>query len=377
MKFRKGAPLSEELVAELVGDEIPAAKSGKKVMWRCSSGHTWLATPINRTNRGSGCPTCYYGTIGGNLATRAAAQNPLSPELQSELVSKEPLSAYSNKKVLWSCGRCSHEWVAVVASRSAGNGCPECGKEKSRMSSSARNIDSNPLPEYLAQELVLPMRFSAQSGLKVEWRCSQCSFRWHARVSCRVRGTGCPKCSASGPSKGEVELQDFVESLGYEIVRNDRSRIYNLRPMELDVYIPEINKAIEYNGLYWHSSEGSSRRDLIKRQLCAEAGIDLLVVWDYEWALPDTKRAVEEWLLSGEPKPFIRPPVPAKRLSLPEVGSEFGDWRILGWSKSDQTAGRHVALLVCVCGAERKSRSNDLKRLANARCCHRRGVTDE
>ncbi|MEI6032202.1 MAG: zinc-ribbon domain-containing protein [Synechococcaceae cyanobacterium ELA739] len=32
--------------------------SEKKLNWRCSKGHKWLATVVNRTLNGSGCPTC-------------------------------------------------------------------------------------------------------------------------------------------------------------------------------------------------------------------------------------------------------------------------------------------------------------------------------
>jgi rubrerythrin len=32
----------------------------------------------------------------------------------------------SSKKAWWQCPVCGHEWEAVVASRSVGNGCPAC-----------------------------------------------------------------------------------------------------------------------------------------------------------------------------------------------------------------------------------------------------------
>jgi hypothetical protein len=43
----------------------------------------------------------------------------------------------------------------------------------------------------------------------------------------------------------------FVRSLGVNVVSNDRSLI---SPLEIDVLVQSTRLAIEYNGLYWHSS---------------------------------------------------------------------------------------------------------------------------
>ena len=49
-----------ELAAEAVGWDPTkvAPRSGRKLRWRCSEGHTWDAVVINRTKRKAGCPTC-------------------------------------------------------------------------------------------------------------------------------------------------------------------------------------------------------------------------------------------------------------------------------------------------------------------------------
>ncbi len=46
---------------------------------------------------------------------------------------------------------------------------------------------------------------------------------------------------------------------------------YHKDGIELDVYIPELNVAIEYDGSYWHSKE----KDLEKNKYCKENGITL------------------------------------------------------------------------------------------------------
>jgi G:T-mismatch repair DNA endonuclease (very short patch repair protein) len=51
----------------------------------------------------------------------------------------------------------------------------------------------------------------------------------------------------------EREVYEFILSLyNKEIIRNDRTV---LNGKELDIYLPDYNLAIEFNGLYWHSED--------------------------------------------------------------------------------------------------------------------------
>jgi len=51
-------------------------------------------------------------------------------------------------------------------------------------------------------------------------------------------------------SSAETEIASFIEQMGITVTTNTRKLI---PPYELDIYIPEFNIDIEYNGLYWHS----------------------------------------------------------------------------------------------------------------------------
>lgn len=41
-------------------------------------------------------------------------------------ISPEHVSEHSHKKVNWKCNKCTHEWQAIIDSRSSGRGCPRC-----------------------------------------------------------------------------------------------------------------------------------------------------------------------------------------------------------------------------------------------------------
>ncbi len=108
-------------------------------------------------------------------------------------------------------------------------------------------------------------------------------------TSCRA---GCPSCSCNGISSGENELNAFVKSLGFATETRNRSII---KPYELDIVIPEKKFAIEYNGLYYHSTAFDNRpnRHKIKLDMASAAGYKLIHVYD-DWR--DKRGVVEKTL---------------------------------------------------------------------------------
>lgn len=99
------------------------------------------------------------------------------------------------------------------------------------------------------------------------------------------QGYRCPKCS-NRVSKWEREIRKILDGVGMDYIANDRTQLINPKTncaLELDIWLPQLNKAIECNGLYWHSSEERVCVDQMKQQLCQQQGIDLLVITDEEW----------------------------------------------------------------------------------------------
>lgn len=94
---------------------------------------------------------------------------------------------------------------------------------------------------------------------------------------------GCPSCSLSTEQHDMVE---FIKSLYTgNVIINDRKTI---KPLEIDILIPELNIGIELNGLYYHSYRESETTDqrlrhAVKHNMCREAKIKLLQFTDHEW----------------------------------------------------------------------------------------------
>lgn len=103
----------------------------------------------------------------------------------------------------------------------------------------------------------------------------------------------CPVCFPKSKfvSRAEIEVQDFLKSLGQDIITNDKKI---LRGKELDIVIPVRKLAIEYCGLFWHSENGG-RKDkdyhVYKLNECIKNDLDLITIFEDEWLL---KRSIVE-----------------------------------------------------------------------------------
>lgn len=87
-------------------------------------------------------------------------------------------------------------------------------------------------------------------------------------------------CSVT-KSRPEKEIADFIASIyNGSIVRNTRKVI---APFELDIYIPDMQIAIEFNGAYWHSLYDNKYYHLNKTKLCESLGIRLIHIAEWEW----------------------------------------------------------------------------------------------
>ena len=101
----------------------------------------------------------------------------------------------------------------------------------------------------------------------------------------KVKTTICTECNPIGSefaSGYEIQLQKFIkENYFEEIIINKRNIIY---PYELDIYIPELKLAFEFNGVYWHNElYKTTNYHKEKSDLCEEKGIQLIHIWEDDW----------------------------------------------------------------------------------------------
>lgn len=86
-------------------------------------------------------------------------------------------------------------------------------------------------------------------------------------------------------SVAETELRDFITDLGFDVKRIIKG--CGDTRFELDIFIEKLNIAIEYNGSYYHSTNGCNKRSKTyhynKSMQCKNMGISLIHIWEDQW----------------------------------------------------------------------------------------------
>ena len=101
----------------------------------------------------------------------------------------------------------------------------------------------------------------------------------------------CPKCARKQSKIEKIVINEILNNLNSEYLEgisiSNRSII---NPFELDLYIPKLNLAIEFNGLYWHSEVYKDKfYHKAKYKKCNENGIELIQIFEDDWNINKLK----------------------------------------------------------------------------------------
>lgn len=88
-------------------------------------------------------------------------------------------------------------------------------------------------------------------------------------------------------SKKEKELYEYIKSIySGTIIENDTSSVPNLnhRYFELDIFLPHLNIAFDFDGNYYHSSKFKDENYHQRKTLCCyKVNIKLAHILEYDW----------------------------------------------------------------------------------------------
>lgn len=166
----------------------------------------------------------------------------------------------------------------------------QAGKERLIQGKLRKNYD-----KYIARlDDVTPLftvsEFNGIRNKLYPFKCNKCNHIFHDHFN-DLKVPRCHKCFPRySYSKQQKDLYKFVESFyNGEIIEN-----YRIERNEFDIYLPEINFAIEYHGLYYHSEIAGGKQShyhLNKYQIAKKNNITLLQIFEDEWL---NKREVVE-----------------------------------------------------------------------------------
>lgn len=213
---------------------------------------------------------------------------------QNEKHPSEVISTGGRQKAWFVCHECDHEWYVSIAFRVRdGNNCPRCaGQVIIQGVNDLKTVHPILLTEW--NDTVSPENVFAWSNKQYAWKCAA-GHAWMATPAQRWdRRTDSPRqCNRCARTKrrsvGETELAETVQSFTHHTVETSCSDV--VQGIELDIYIPALQLAIEYNGEYWHSDtillqKYGKSADMFhtdRIQMLNHVGVQLVYVWEHDW----------------------------------------------------------------------------------------------
>ena len=128
----------------------------------------------------------------------------------------------------------------------------------------------------------------------------------------------CTNCNKIGQQSSfiESEFLGILNDNNIKFIKKDRKILDGL---ELDIYIPELNLALEINGVYWHSEIYKEKNyHLNKTSICNDKGISLLHIWEDDWKYK--KEIVKSILLNK--LGLIKDKVYARKCNIIQINSK-------------------------------------------------------
>lgn len=178
----------------------------------------------------------------------------------------------------WQCEN-GHQWTATANSVLRGGWCPACANLKR---GNYKKLDNSVVMSRVqSRGYSFANDFSyVNAKTKLKLVCSK-NHVWSVSLDHFMQGNDCPACFGK-VSKAELSLLSWVQQ--YTSAEKKVFKVGDERH-ELDIYIPEHNFGIEYNGLYWHSEASGKDRNyhLRKNMFFQNLGIQVLHVFEDEW----------------------------------------------------------------------------------------------
>lgn len=260
---------TEQFAAELLAkhslvltSEYVSAHS--KIHFKCKNGHSNEGVATNILQRGYKCKQCTHGTI---IVPKILWDDAAISKLNS--LATLPLSEIA---------KAFNTTESAITSA-----CTKFNISRTKLANTYANLQDS----LASNNRVLATDYQNYKGVhtKIQSTCSKGHTTEQLAGNILYNNTGCPLCYKEFSAK-ELELYEYIKS-SYDgwIIQSDRTI---LEGKELDIVIPDLGLAFEFNGNYWHSDEHIDKHYHINKTNTTEAfGFRLIHIPEYLW---DTKQ---------------------------------------------------------------------------------------
>jgi hypothetical protein len=253
-------------------------KSDKKILWICNCGREKLIRISN--------------VFSGNTISCGQCSQISAAEIASKKFGKlrikipQDIKPGSAKKIEWICD-CGKEIIKQISLVISGNtsSCGQCGEliknwyiqNREQIRSLKCPIDSK---DFIPGGMI-PLETIKKTKNSFKAICPACKGIYYPYLySIKLGKSLTCGCSTYRISMPVIEITEYIRSLGFE-VQNE----YKINKLYYDIFIPQKNLLIEFQGIRWHSMKGMKERDMRKKQNAINSGYQFMEILEKDWKI--------------------------------------------------------------------------------------------
>lgn len=255
--------------------KVDFIKTSNKVIIICRDHGEFKMTPRNHII-GQGCPKC--GIKSRTYKRRSKITDVINSFKNfhgnrydySEVIYKN-----NNTKVKIICKK-HGVFDQTPTAHKIGQGCPKCAKEYIDSLMEERRITQS---EYVDRANKIHQNRYKYDNINYKGMFHNINITcpihgdWNTRAGNHVNGTGCPYCELTPQSKQELTITFELIKIFTEINPKGFKTKINGKLWSIDIYIPELNLGIEFDGNYWHKNKVSL--DKLKTEKLKTEGFEI------------------------------------------------------------------------------------------------------
>lgn len=293
----------------LSSDKIHATANGKYWFHCDVCGGDYLKTLVNEVKAEKegtlGCPICQGFEVRGGI-NDVLTKSPYGKIYWDyDKNTENPKDVYyDSRKTYWFKCLKGHSFDMSLFklncyysnNKGKGNGCPICmGRRVVKGINDVATVFKGDLSRWSENSSVKPDEVTMGSSKLVTALCVNCGKEFTTTVYNYTHGAvcTCEDCRNKSYSVGEKEIVKFIRGLGFTVEEN--APISGNR--SIDIVVKEKGIALEYNGVYWHSTDVRPDVNFHKDRIYDvknELGLRLYYIWEDDYH--SNKKLIEDWL---------------------------------------------------------------------------------
>lgn len=190
------------------------------------------------------CDICYV---------RSFASNPKSKFLADKTIDPRIICIQSDRKYLFKCDICLHEFdkpISSITSKNNPSWCPYCVNQKLCDCDICfyKSFASHPKSQYIVDKTIEINKITIASGKKLEFECDLC-LSWFTSAVYHVTSINNPRWCPFCKNKSEKLLHEYLIKIFPDLIYQYKAEWCKKRNyLPFDICIPSLNIIIELDG---------------------------------------------------------------------------------------------------------------------------------